>query len=528
MKSNYIVFIALTDYDNLGVGYMASALTEAGFKTKIFDFRIRKSIMLKKLKSIDPLVIGFSVIFLNFMNKYIELIEYLRNGGLKCHFTAGGHYASLRYAELFKIAPELDSIIRFEGEFPIVELAKRLSAGNEWRTIRSLAFITDGKITANPVWKHERDIDKFPFPYRSQLKKYAFNKKFTAILAGRGCIHNCSFCNTRAFYRQASCPLKRIRKPEGVVNEMEYLFTEKDCSVFLFQDDDFPVKSKMQNNWIKAFCNELERTGLGKKVMWKMACRPDEIEEESFNTMKNNGLFQVFVGIEDGTHEGLKRLNKHLEVNTIRKGIRTLKKLSLDFDFGFILFQPETTCKTLNENLDFLMEICSDGYTPVTFLKLIPLYETQIEKELLRSGRLKPSDKLNDYDFPEEPMNRYYQFIMDCFGEWLRDPGGVENISKCARNYYSVYMHFFDASPETKKYYLRLRRIISESNIFLIENMKELSVIYFQNQDKNLSLATGSYLNIIKLKHDYFKNKIIRNMAGFLSYAEEKQIITIA
>lgn len=527
MKSNVVVFIAISDYDNLGVGYMASVLADAGFRTRVFDFRIKKSYLLKTLKTIDPLLIGFSVVYLNYISRYIELIEYLRNGGIKCHFTAGGHYASLRYTELFKTAPTLDSIIRFEGEYPIVELAKRLAAGNDWKTINSLAFIFDRKIIVNPVWQHEKDIDKFPFPYRSPLKKYAFEKKFTVILAGRGCIHNCSFCNTRAFYRQASCPVKRIRQPEMVVSEMNYLYHKKGCSVFLFHDDDFPVKSNMNKDWIIRFCNELERTGLNKKVIWKINCRPDEIDEKNFSLMKKNGLFLVFLGLEDGTDDGLKRLNKQMTVKNSIAGISILKKLEIGFDYGFMLFQPPTTFSSLNENLAFLKQVCGDGYTPATFLRLIPLYETKIEEELLRSGRHCISEGLLDYEFSEGSLNHYYNFISDCLSEWLRDKEGVENISKWARNYLAVYMHYFDDPAGESRYSRKIRSIISRSNLFLIDTMKKLSDIFNNEQVNDDVNLLRVYKNKIRKQHLHYKNELIQTMADLLSHVEDKKIKTI-
>ena len=93
---------------------------------------------------------------------------------------------------------------------------------------------------------------------------------------------------------------------------MEYLFYKKGCSVFIFEDDDFPVVNWEKSDWIERFCRELERKGLNEKIIWKINCRPDEIEEEKFSLMKRIGLFLVFLGIEDGTDTGLKRLNKHM------------------------------------------------------------------------------------------------------------------------------------------------------------------------------------------------------------------------
>ena len=68
-------------------------------------------------------------------------------------------------------------------------------------------------------------------------------------------------------------------------------------------------------------------------------------------------------------------------------GINTLKKLEIGFDFGFMLFQPDTTFRSLNDNLEFLREICGDGYSAMPFLKLMPYYETDVERELLCSGK---------------------------------------------------------------------------------------------------------------------------------------------
>jgi anaerobic magnesium-protoporphyrin IX monomethyl ester cyclase len=524
MKKDTVVFVAITDYDNLGVGYMAALLSEAGYNTRIIDFRVRKSDLVKILKKLDPLLIGFSIIFLNHIDRFIGLIKYLRDKEINCHFTAGGHYASLRYEKLFQLIPQLDSIVRFEGEYPVLELANCISEKKEWREIKSLACNNNDKITANPIRPPETDLDKFPYPSRSPLKEYAFGKKFTAILAGRGCVHDCSFCNTRVFYRQALCPVKRIRKPEMVVSEMNYLYQNKGCSVFLFHDDDFPVKSKIQNDWILKFCEELQRTGLNKKIIWKINCRADDLEVDSLSLMKRNGLFLVFLGLEDGTDAGLKKLNKQLTIEKSVRGLTILKKLEIGFDYGFMLFQPSTTFRSLKENLDFLRQVCGDGYTPVTFLKLIPLYETRVEKELIRSGRLHTSDGISDYNFQEEPMDRYYSFITDCFTEWLRDREGVENISKWARNYLAVYNRYYDDGPAEAKYCRKIRKIISRSNLFLIDNMKELSEIFKTERDKDDKNLLLSYKKNISSKHLYYKNEIIQTMARLLSFAESQKI----
>jgi anaerobic magnesium-protoporphyrin IX monomethyl ester cyclase len=521
MKKPVVVFIVMREYDNLGIGYMAAILIEAGFETEIIDVSNKKEEILEKLKNLNPLIVGFSVIYQYHISQFTKLIRFLRQSGIKCHFTAGGHYATLKYDELLKLAPSLDSVVRFEGEYTIRELTRCISNGNNWKNVESLAYVYEGKIIANPLRPLEKDLDQFPFPKRTVLPEYAFGKKFATLLGGRGCVHSCSFCNLKEFYRPFPGFIKRIRKPEMVVNEMEYLFREKGCSVFLFQDDDFPVKSNNGSGWIDKFCSELKSRGLSDKIMWKINCRPDEVEEKSFAMMKNNGLFLVFIGIEDGTDSGLKELNKHMTAARCQKGIDTLKKLEIGFDFGFMLFQPNTNFRSLDENLNFLRELCGDGFSPVSYLKMMPYYATRIEKELLAESRIKGAPGFRDYDFIDDSMNHYFDFITCCFLEWFRNTDGVANISKWARNYVSVCSYYFELSPALLIMSRELNKIISESNLYFLDSMKELAKIFESGKYKNENFKElKSYKRNIKLKHENIKKRINRNMSNLLVLVE--------
>jgi anaerobic magnesium-protoporphyrin IX monomethyl ester cyclase len=518
MKKNPVVFIAKREYDNLGIGYMSAVLNEAGFATKTIDFCEGKKKILKILKRVNPLLVGFSVIYQYHIDQFASLVSFLREGGVKCHFTAGGHYASLKYEELFRLIPSLDSVVRFEGEYTISDLAKCISSGKEWRETESIAYLDKGEVIANKLRPLEKDLDTLPYPVRSPLADYAFGKKFATILAGRGCVYDCSFCNLKEFYLPFRGAVKRMRKPEKIAEEMEYLFREKDCSVFLFQDDDFPVK---KSSWIEKFCNEIDKRGLSEKIMWKINCRPDEIDEKSFARMKSTGLFLVFVGIEDGTDAGLERLNKKMTVSECIAGINILKKLAIGFDFGFLPFQPSTTFVSLNENLNFLVSICGDGYSPVTFLKMMPYYNTQVERELIDAGRIKGKPGYRDYDFIEDALNAYFDFISECFMKWTRYPDGVTNISKWARNYISVCVRFYKLKGALPLISKDVNKLISESNLFFLDSMRELAAIFETGVYKtDNSVDLKSYRKKIKRKHKHYRKQINNSMINLLTLVE--------
>jgi len=286
---------------------------------------------------------------------------------------------------------------------------------------------------------------------------------------------------------------------------MEYLYMEKRCSVFLFEDDDFPVKTSKGSEWILRFCAELSLKRLSKKILWKINCRADEVEEDLFALMKRNGLYMVFIGIDDSTDAGLISLNKHITVEKNLEGIIILKKLGIGFDYGFMLFQPVTTFRTLNKNLDFLYQLCKDGYNTVMFNKLRPYYETRVEKELIGSGRLKGTPGYFDYDFLEEPMNHYYNYIADCYMDWLRDPAGVVNTSRWARIYCLVFNHYFRITEDVIELQKEIVEIILENNNFILDSMKELSEIF----------ESGKYLSDKKILK-IFRTKIHTSHSDFV------------
>ena len=202
-------------------------------------------------------------------------------------------------------------------------------------------------------------------------------------------------------------------------------------------------------------------------------------------------------------------------------GIDILKKLGISINFGFMLFQPSSTFRSICENLDFLKRICSDGYTPVTFLKMMPYYETLIEKDLIKEGRLKISRGIRDYDFHEKWMDDYYKFTVASFMKWLRYPDGLESTSHWTRNHFSVYLHFCDYfNNDVLKLSRRFRKIISESNIFLLDMMNELLLFFSSGQYKRENASLDKYSENIDLKHDYFLQRVKGIMNELMLYAE--------
>jgi radical SAM superfamily enzyme YgiQ (UPF0313 family) len=510
MRDGPVVFVAFLEQDNLGVGYIASVLLQNRIDVKIADFRAGKERILKQIIRCNPSIIGFSIIFQYHIYDFRDLTSYLRRRGVSCHFTAGGHYPSLRYTELLDTIPDLDSVVLFEGEHTFLELSQSIYAEKEWKHIEGIAYRDDGSVFANALRPLEEDLDNFPAPVRQPLREYALGRKYATILAGRGCYYNCSFCSIREFYSKPQGPVKRVRRPEMVVREMELLHQQLDCTVFMFQDDDFPVATRKGKEWTTSFCESLAEKGLSDKVLWKINCRPDEIDADLFKLMRDSGLFLVYLGIEHGTDNGLRLMNKHITTKTSIEAVNTLKRLGIKYDFGFMLFHPATTFQSVMENLDFLEEICGDGSSPITFCKMLPYAETRIERELRREGRLKGKPGFEDYDFSDASLDHLYSFMTGCFEDWIGKHEGLLNAARWTRYYSLVYRKYYPMTPAFRDLDRAADECIAQSNIFFINTTRALVDIFSSQRHKE---SGSDELKTIKsdvaAKHSQYRLKLI-------------------
>ena len=143
-----VALIGFQDQGNLGLGYLAAVLRKHGCAVEMIEVRDSPEAIAARLLERQPLVVGFSLIFQFFLPQYRQIAQHLRAAGVACHFTIGGHYPSLCHDELLTNFPEIDSVVRYEGEETLIELVDRLRAGADWRDVSGIAYASGGQIVS--------------------------------------------------------------------------------------------------------------------------------------------------------------------------------------------------------------------------------------------------------------------------------------------------------------------------------------------------------------------------------------------
>ncbi len=468
------LLIGYENQENIGLRSILAYLSAQGYKTALVPFFPgRHAEVLEAIRTLCPRLVGFSLIFQYTLDEFGQLIHYLRDNGVKAHFTSGGHFPSLRPEDTLELLPGLDSVVRFEGELTLTELLDRLDQPNHWENIQSLAFRNGAKVVLTPPRPLIEDLDSLPPIYRDEPRLAGNEVGMASILASRGCFFNCSFCSIRQFYGSVPGALRRTRSPEAVVDEMNMLFTENGIQLFIFQDDDFAARTPGQRQWLQAFLTALTKTGLTDKVKWKISCRVDDLEPKILRMMLDHGLIAVYLGVESGSELGLQTLNKHVSVEQNHAAIDLLKRHNVALAIGFMLFDPSSTVDTIKENLDFLQKVGEDGYFPINFCKLLPYAGTPIEAQLRSTGRLKGTPSQPDYDFLEPRLDWYAFLVQRIFTRRnFTSSGIVARLQQVDFDYH--LMRSFKQEAYPNNYKTVLRQIIAKSNT---QALKTLNIL---------------------------------------------------
>ena len=529
--SRPVMLVGFQHQGNLGLGYLAAVLRENGYSVRVVDIEQHPAEILKIAQEINPILIGFSLIFQFFIDRYAALLYVLRAHGIDCHFTMGGHFPSLSYQQTLELVPELDSIVRFEGEMTLLEMADAISVGKDWHDIHGIVYRRDQEVIKTQARALIEDLDQLPYPERNYAPETVLGRSIMPIIASRGCARTCSFCSIHTFYRAAPGKIVRTRKPAEVVKEMKMLHEERGVTIFLFQDDDFPLFGTVWRRWANDFVNELHRSGLPEKVIWKMNCRADAVDRDLFIRMKEAGLYFVYMGLESGSEQGLKTLHKQITVEQNLRAVNILKSIGLMWEYGFMLLDPSSTFESVRENLNFLRTILADGCLPVTFCRMLPYDGTPIKDELVRTGRLRGDVCSPDYDFLDPKLADFYDGLTNVVSlqGWIHGLEAVTLQLSTAWHEVAIMERLYPALAGMSEYADTLRGITKKSNDLLLTVVEDLSYVYSDGRENRwdpevLEAARKQVLEDLITERDAF---VIANQDVMLETLRQEGILPL-
>src|SRR5260370_40685833 len=110
--SRPIVLIGFQHQGNLGLGYLTSVLRQYGYAVQVLDVEADPEEILKSVVLADPLLVGFSLIFQFYIERYGGVERALRAPRGVLPVALWGHFSSVWYQPTLVLMTVLANVVR--------------------------------------------------------------------------------------------------------------------------------------------------------------------------------------------------------------------------------------------------------------------------------------------------------------------------------------------------------------------------------------------------------------------------------
>ena len=428
-------------------GYLESKMPEADIE--VLDCQAMSldwSGLEKRVASFNPDIVatsGFAT-----CNVYVaaRTLETAKKLNPEIITVAGGQHFSATAQESLEKYPEIDVIVRGEGEETMVELSKAVEKNLNFSGIFGISYRNQKKISHNHSRPLIGNLDSLPFPAYHFVKDYVHRYHFTMMAgskarygmveASRGCSHHCTFCSQWKHW-QGSCRHKSVKR---VADEIEFLYNNYGSRLLWLTDDNFGLGNRMKN-----LCDELIKRGFSDDITYFMQARCDDVvlNQHLLSKMNRAGINWLLLGVESHSQNILERFRKGTKPEEAVTAVRFLKKNSIFCQATYIIGERRDSHESIDELRQFVNELDPDL---AIFMILTPFPGTDLYEQAKHNGWIE-NYNWADYDMvhaimPTESLSReqlqqeLYKCYRSFFGSWSRRIEGFFSKSNIKRRAY--------------------------------------------------------------------------------------------
>lgn len=366
---------------DLAILYNAAVLKEAGYEVSLF--------YVKKINDLSNLPLAEVYLINSVILSYLSDIKIAREIRKKVFFF--GPYPTL-FPEKYLFRKNI-FVLRGETEHFIVQALEDPSKS------KGVSYLKNKKTVNNKTAGIIENLDTIPFPLREIDKEKYLNpklncKRFTNVLASRGCANKCYFCvpNSISWSRELEWkkfnngkPPVKIRSAKNVILELK-LIKKQGYKEFSFVDDQFIVGK----NRILEISKAIKKLGLSYGIL----ARADRLlDEDVVASLACSKCKYVDIGAESFNQEILDDINKGIKVEKIFEAVDLLTKHKIEPKIN-IMFgtSPKETKEIIKDTVEKTLSLPSNY---CMFSIATPFPGTEFRKVAEKNGWIIRNDETN-------------------------------------------------------------------------------------------------------------------------------------
>jgi anaerobic magnesium-protoporphyrin IX monomethyl ester cyclase len=358
----------------------------------------------------------------------------------------GGIHFSFTPDESLQNFPEIDFIVRGEGEQTVVDLLKTLEKKGKLSEVKGISYRKNDEIIHNPPRPLIEDLDTLPYPayhlVEDKLKRYHFtmmagrNIRYMILEGARGCEHQCSFCTQWSHWGSRL----RTKSARRIADEIEFLH-ETYGGVFLWLSDDHMNLSAQG----KQLYEQLRQKPCKEDIMLFFQTRTDDVAHhpDLVGKLREVGTYWIMCGVENDSEETLKEYKKGIKTSDAYATMKILKENDIFSHAMFVIGARRDTHESIERLRQFSIDLAPDIaiYTALTPFPGTVYYETAKNNGWIQDTNyshydmahaIMPTESLTRKDVQEELWRCYQTF----YGSLRKNITGVFSKNKLKRTMY--------------------------------------------------------------------------------------------
>jgi radical SAM superfamily enzyme YgiQ (UPF0313 family) len=365
---------------------VAGPLVTAGYEVKIIDTALEPDFVGAVMRELDgALCLGMSLVTGPMIKGAIAVSRVAKAKYPDLPIILGGWHPSILPQQTLEYQ-HVDAVVVRQGELALLEIVKRLEAGESLKGVAGTLTKEQGEISLNPPRPHT-PVAQLPsrmpgFDLIDYERYYRTTKlRWLMYTTSHGCPYNCSYCSNAAVYGRNL----DVLPVEQVVDEVTYLVKKYHINLLGIIDDIFfafrPRSLQIAEGFIRS----------GLKFEWYIQDRADSWERmtpEQAKTFRRAGLVRIHFGAESGSDEVLKSIEKKSDTESTLAAVDRCKEADIRASFGFIFGLPAEQEDDLIKTVDLIRQIYerydrADCYTNIfTPYPGSPAWQESIDKGL--------------------------------------------------------------------------------------------------------------------------------------------------
>jgi radical SAM superfamily enzyme YgiQ (UPF0313 family) len=403
----------------LGIASIAAVLEVHDYNVKVLDLNHYHGDFRRDLKRWNPKIVGIGGTTATRKESFLTA-RLTKETLPSVPVVFGGVHATFAATDTLTHMPEIDFIVKGEGEYSFLNLCDQLikNPGAAISTLAGVCYRSGNGIVENPPQRIE-NLDGLPLPARHlfngryDLTLDFFKLSAEFIMTSRGCPACCTFCSASRMFPGGV----RYRSMEHIKQELDEILRKKHVPALKLFDSTFTSSPKH----VAAFCDLIRPYDLS----WECEVRADTVDHSMLHRMKQAGCVYINVGLETASRHLLARTAKNISTEQVEACLAWCHEIGIKTKLFMIFGHPGQTFGECMADISYIKE----------HKKMIDFFATTVGMRVYPGTALEASLKKNNLIPGDFSWARYKAPLKN----WLLfEPGDVLILDQPGLNFFAL------------------------------------------------------------------------------------------